>query len=278
MNYINWNPSPEIINLFGISIRYYSVLFAIGLALGYKVVINIYDREKISIADLERLALYIFVGTILGARLGHCLFYDFEYFWNHPLEIFLPFKGTIGKDFHFTGFTGLASHGGAIGVLIAIILFSKKSKINIWDILDLIAVGVPIAASFIRLGNLMNSEIVGKVTDVRWAFIFNKVDGLPRHPTQLYEAIAYFIIFLVMLMLFKHKKKRLTQSGFIFGVFLILMFAARMILEFYKVNQVGFEDNLVLNMGQILSIPFISIGIIIVILKRKVTIQSLSSQ
>lgn len=180
----------------------------------------------------------------------------------------MPFQGTIGKDFRFTGYQGLASHGGAIGVLLAIIIYSKRSKTNIWAILDKIAIAVPITGAFIRLGNLMNSEIIGHVTGVQWAFIFERVDSLPRHPTQLYEAFAYFSIFFIVLSLYKNQSKK-RQKGFFFGVFLILLFSARIIIEFFKINQESFENNLLFNMGQILSIPFIIAGIWITIKKSK---------
>ena len=215
-NYINWDINPEIIKLFGIiSLRYYSLLFVSGLLLGYLVVKRIYKKEKLPVEDLEKLSLYIFIGTIIGARLGHCLFYEPSYYFAHHFEIFLPFQGTLGKDFRFTGFQGLASHGGAIGVLISIIIYSKRSKTNIWFILDKIAIAIPLTAAFIRLGNLMNSEIAGHVTDVPWAFVFKNIDNLPRHPTQLYEAIAYLLIFIIMMYLY-HRLYHKKQSGFFF--------------------------------------------------------------
>ena len=266
-NYINWDINPEIIKLFGIiSLRYYSLLFVSGLLLGYLVVKRIYKKEKLPVEDLEKLSLYIFIGTIIGARLGHCLFYEPSYYFAHHFEIFLPFQGTLGKDFRFTGFQGLASHGGAIGVLISIIIYSKRSKTNIWFILDKIAIAIPLTAAFIRLGNLMNSEIAGHVTDVPWAFVFKNIDNLPRHPTQLYEAIAYLLIFIIMMYLY-HRLYHKKQSGFFFGVFLIMIFTARVLVEFFKINQVSFENNLLFNMGQLLSIPFIIAGIIILIKK-----------
>lgn len=269
LNYINWDVNPEIIKLFGaISLRYYSLLFVSGLLIGYSIVKHIYVKENLSVLALEKLSMYIFIGTIVGARLGHCIFYDPAYYFSHPLEMFLPFQGTIGKNFHFTGYQGLASHGGAIGVLLAIILYSRRSKTNIWSILDKIAVAVPITGAFIRLGNLMNSEIIGHVTDVPWAFVFERVDSLPRHPTQLYEALAYLIIFFMMFNLYK-KQSAKKQSGFFFGIFLILLFLARVIIEFFKINQESFENDLLFNMGQLLSIPFIIAGIWIVLKKNK---------
>lgn len=266
-NYIHWDIDPEIINLFGtISLRYYSLLFLMGLFLGYMIVRKMYLKEKLPVENLEKLSVYVFAGTIIGARLGHCLFYDPAYYLAHPLEIILPFQGKIGVNFHFTGYQGLASHGGAIGVLLAIIMYSKSSGTNLWFILDKIAVATPLAGAFIRLGNLMNSEIIGHETDVPWAFIFERVDRLPRHPTQLYEALAYLAIFFMM----KYAYNRLyakKEDGFLFGIFLILLFSARILIEFFKINQESFENGLFLNMGQLLSIPFVLGGIIILLKK-----------
>lgn len=271
LNYIHWDVNPEMTNLFGvISLRYYSILFGLGLIVAYYIMLYLYKNQKLPIADLDKLFIYVFVGTVVGARLGHCFFYEPMYYITHPLEMLLPFQGTIGKDFHFTGYQGLASHGGAIGILLAIVLYSKRFKVNIWSLLDKIAVVVPIAGASIRLGNLMNSEIIGHTTDVPWAFIFSHVDGMPRHPAQLYEAIAYIFIFIIMISLYE-KQFAKRQKGFFFGVFLILLFLARMIIEFFKMNQVPFEDGLLFNMGQLLSIPFVIVGIWIVVQKSLIT-------
>jgi len=267
--YINWDVNPELINLFGkISIRYYGLLFVTGLMLGYWVVKRIYEREKIPIEKLDNLTMYIIIGTIIGARLGHCIFYDPAYYFSHPLEMLLPIQ-FIDGSVKFVGYQGLASHGGAIGVLLSIIFYSRKNKINIWYILDKVAVAIPLTGAFIRLGNLMNSEIIGHPTTVPWAFIFQKVDTLPRHPTQLYEALAYLFIFVFIYFLY-NKKNNKRADGFIFGCFIFLLFFARLIIEFFKINQVSFESNLALNMGQILSIPFIIWGITIIYNKRKI--------
>lgn len=271
LNYIHWDVNPEMINLFGvISLRYYSVLFGLGLIVAYYIMLYLYKKQKLPIANLDKLFVYVFVGTVVGARLGHCFFYEPMYYITHPLEMLLPFQGTIGKDFHFTGYQGLASHGGALGILLSIVLYSKRFKVNIWSLLDKIAVVVPIAGASIRLGNLMNSEIIGHTTDVPWAFIFSHVDGMPRHPAQLYEAIAYIFIFVIMISLYE-KQFAKRQNGFFFGVFLILLFLARMIIEFFKMNQVPFEDGLLFNMGQSLSIPFVIAGIWIVVQKSLIT-------
>jgi len=258
MNYINWDVDPEIISVFGITLRYYSLLFIGGLILGYQIVKRIYLKEGIPTHKLDTLTTYIFIGTLLGARLGHCIFYDPAYYFSHPLEMILPFQFTNGS-INFTGYQGLASHGGAIGVLIAIIVYSYKFKENLLGILDKVAVAIPVTGACIRIGNLMNSEILGHISNVPWAFKFVKVDTLPRHPAQLYEAIAYLIIFAIVRQVYKNQNK----TGLSFGVFLILLFSARIFIELFKVNQVAFEDNLSLNMGQLLSIPFVLAGLVI---------------
>ncbi len=265
---IDWNPDPEIVRLFGtFSLRYYSLLFVGGLILGYQVVKRIYAKEGFPPEHLEKLAMYIFIATVVGARLGHCLFYEPEYYLSRPLEMLLPIRIEDGR-IAFTGFQGLASHGGILAVFIAIWIFCKKYKENMFAVLDKVSIGGALAGGFIRLGNFMNSEILGKATNGDWGFIFSRVDNIPRHPAQLYESIAYFIIFIILLML--HKKRRTKHSdGWLFGLFFTLLFLARFIIEFFKINQVSFEDGMALNMGQLLSIPFIIFGLTVMFLKTK---------
>lgn len=265
---INWNVDPEIFTLFGtFPIKYYGLLFVSGLLLAFEVVKRVYKSENIPVEDLEKLSTYLFIGTLVGARVGHCLFYDFAYFSQHPLEIFLPFQIT-NEGWRFTGFAGLASHGGAIGILTAVFLYIRKTKTNFLWLMDRLSIGIPVACAFIRFGNFMNSEIYGKPTGTDYGVVFMRDDLIPRHPTQLYEAFAY--LFVSVLLWYVHKKKIFTgQNGFLFGLFLILMFSARLLIEFSKENQVAFEDGMLLNMGQILSIPFILIGAALIILSQK---------
>lgn len=266
--FINWNIDPEIIKLFGvISLRYYGLLFVTGLLLGYSVVKRIYIKENLPIENLEKLAVFIFIGTIVGARFGHCLFYEPAYYLKHPLDIILPFKWDASGKFEFTGFQGLASHGGAVGVLTAILLYSKKYHFDFFWILDIVAIATPLTGALIRFGNFMNSEIIGEPTGTNYGIVFQRVDLLPRHPTQLYEAFTYLTIFLILYWIYSNKKAK-RQDGYIFGLFLILLFGARFLLEFLKINQVDFENGMILNMGQLLSIPFILSGIGLVIWKR----------
>jgi phosphatidylglycerol---prolipoprotein diacylglyceryl transferase len=260
IDYIHWDIDPEIINIFGISLRYYSVLFVSGLILSYYILKRIYQKENIPFDKLDKLAIYGVIGMFVGMRLGHCLFYEPSYYFSHLLEIILPIQQTATGGYKFSGFQGLASHGGTLGLIIALIIYAKKTKESIIKTIDLIAVIAPLASCFIRLANLMNSEIIGYPTTVPWAFIFVRVDNLPRHPAQLYEAISYLLIFGLMFYLYKTKRERL-QNGFFFGLVITLIFIARFIIEFVKERQVSFEEKMQFDMGQLLSIPFIVLGI-----------------
>ena len=256
---INWNPDPELFNFFGISIRYYGLLWIIGLAFAYLIVQHQYHDRKIDEKKFESLCFYCFFGILIGARLGHCIFYDWAYYQDHFVEMILPIKQTAA-GWKMTGYTGLASHGGTLGLIIALWMYCRKTKMHYMDVLDMIAVATPITACCIRLANLMNSEIIGKPSDVPWAFIFERVDMQPRHPGQLYEAIAYLILFFIMIYLYKNYSKKLHR-GFFFGLCLTYIFVFRFFIEFLKENQEDFENNMMFNMGQWLSIPFVIVGI-----------------
>lgn len=263
---IIWDADPEIFKLFGkLSIRWYGVLFATGLFLGIQVGKRFFVQDGYSEKDIDKLILFVFIATLLGARLGHCLFYEPAYYLKHPLEMILPFSwGPEG--FKMTGYRGLASHGGILGVFLAIWYFSYRTKNSIFSVLDKVAVGGALTAVFIRLGNLMNSEIIGKPTGSDWGFIFKKVDNVVRHPGQLYESLAYLAIFILLFFLYKYKRTYFKE-GFIFGLFFTLLFIARFFIEQFKINQVAFEDGMSFNMGQLLSIPFIIGGIAVMVLK-----------
>lgn len=257
--YINWDINPEIINIFGFPLKYYGLLFGFGLLLCMYILKGIFKRENLKDSAHEALFIYGIVGIFVGARLGHCLFYDFEYYSKNLIEIILPIKKTLNGGFKFIGFSGLASHGGTIGLIISLFLYSKKYEIKYLKILDLIAIVAPLGATFIRLANLMNSEMIGNPTNMPWAFVFVRVDNIPRHPAQLYEAISYLIIFVIVFTIYKTKNIKLG-NGFLFGLAITLIFIMRILIEFVKINQVEFEEGMKLNMGQILSIPFIMIG------------------
>jgi phosphatidylglycerol:prolipoprotein diacylglycerol transferase len=265
--YITWNVDPEIFRIGGFALRYYSVMFVFAFYFSYLLLSKIYKKENVSLSLLNKLSVYIFIGTIAGARLGHTLFYEFSYYKNHLLEIILPFSITNGK-FQLTGYQGLASHGAAIGITVAVIWYCWKFKQSFLWIMDRLVIVVALSAFFIRIGNLFNSEIIGKPTNISWAFIFERVDMIPRHPAQLYEAISYVIIFCILWFLYK-KKIENVQQGFLFGCFLIMLFSVRFLVEFVKENQETFENTMVINMGQILSIPFILIGVFLMISKSK---------
>ncbi len=269
--FIRWNVDPEIFNLGFWGLRYYSLLFVAGIVLGYIFMKKIFEKEKLSQELLDKLAIYVFFGTVLGARLGHCIFYEWDYYQNHILEMILPWRGTIGKDFEFVGYQGLASHGGAIGIVIALLIFSRLNKINFIRIMDYMGVVVPLAGACIRFGNLFNSEIYGVETNLPWGFIFElRHETVPKHPTQLYEAFAYLAIFGILYTLYL-KKRHVLPRGFIFGWFLIMLFSARFFIEFIKEVQVDFESTMTLNMGQWLSIPFVLAGIALVIWSKSKT-------
>jgi len=261
LNYIHWNPDPEIINIFGISIRYYGLLFVTGLILCIYILGWIYKRENIPSENLEKLTIYGMIGIIVGARLGHCLFYEPSYYLSHPLEMILPITFPPNGGIKFTGYQGLASHGGVLGLLIALYIYARKTKHSMINTIDLITVVSGLSFGFIRLGNFMNSEIIGMPTIKPWGVIFERVDNIPRHPAQLYEAISYFIIFAAMMILYKKRSDRL-KNGFFFGFGSVLFFTARFLIEFVKEDQVGFEKGMTLNMGQLLSVPFILVGIV----------------
>jgi prolipoprotein diacylglyceryl transferase len=260
VNYIHWNIDPEIINILGISLRYYGVLFVGGLILCVYILNWIFKNENISPGNIEMLSVYGMIGIFAGARLGHCIFYEPSYYFSHPLEIILPITFPPGGGIKLTGYQGLASHGGVLGLLIALYFYSRKTKHSMIDTIDLIAVVAGLGFGFVRLGNFMNSEIIGIPTTKPWGVIFDRVDNVPRHPAQLYEAICYFIIFAIMMILYKKERDRL-KNGFFFGLATVLFVTARFIIEFVKEDQVGFEEEMTLNMGQLLSIPFILIGI-----------------
>lgn len=298
---IVWNPS-EGIDLGFFIIRYYSLMFVIAFGLGWYIMKNIFEREGESIEKLDSLFIWTVLATLLGARLGHVIFYDWEYFRNHLLEIFLPFR--FSPTFEFTGFQGLASHGAAISIIIAMYYFSKKilKRPLLW-ILDRIVIAVASGAIFVRLGNFFNSEIIGKETNSPFGIKFlhdhfspreavnatqipnpkaayhaiasdprfaNLLEQVPvKHPTQLYEAFCYIFVFAILFFLYWKTEIR-KKSGFLFGLFLVLLFTVRIIVEFVKESQGGFESALgLLSTGQWLSIPFILIGLYFIFTAEK---------
>ncbi|MDD7088454.1 MAG: prolipoprotein diacylglyceryl transferase [Bacteroidales bacterium] len=261
---IHWNIDPILIHIGNFELRYYGLCWALGFLIGYILVKKIFIKENIESKYLEALFLYVFLGALIGARLGHCLFYDWEYFSHHILEIFLPVS-FIPSGVKFTGYAGLASHGGAIGVILAVLLYNRKYHIPILSILDKLAFATPVLGALIRIGNFFNSEIIGAPTNVGWAVVFDRVDALPRHPAQLYEAFAYIISFIVLCFAYRYKYKHGIRDGLIFGLCIMLIFVARFFIEYCKEVQESFEiglrESIGMDMGQILSIPFIIVGL-----------------
>jgi len=275
LNFITWNIDPVFVHLGPLTIRWYGILWALGIWLTLFITTKIFKNENLPEAWLDKLFMYTVIGTIIGARLGHCFFYEWQllpepvtilgitvkygnHYLSHPWELLYIWRG------------GLASHGGAIGILTAMVLYNKNvSKKGLIWILDRLLIGVTLCAASIRLGNLMNSEIYGNVTSLPWGFIFVR-DGetLPMHPTQIYEMIYCFVTFAITWWLY-WKKDAYKKPGLITGVFMIIMFGSRFSLEFIKLNQEAFESGMILNMGQVLSIPFIVWGIWLLIRSNK---------
>lgn len=271
ISYILWNPDLVAFSLGPLSIRWYSLCWLVGLLGAYLMVRRQYREQGIKDEIFEPLFFYCFVGILVGARLGHCLFYEPDYFLSsgkHVVEMLLPVRFMPDGAWRFTGYEGLASHGGTLGLIVALWLYVRHTGLNVWRVLDNIAIATPVTACFIRLGNLMNSEIIGKITDVPWAFIFERVDTMPRHPGQLYEAIAYAILLVIGWVAYRRRPQR-VGTGFFFGLCLTYIFTARFFIEFTKDIQEAFEAGMPLNMGQLLSIPFIIIGVVCIMRSKK---------
>jgi prolipoprotein diacylglyceryl transferase len=258
LNFIHWNVSPEIFQLGSFSVRWYGLLFASGFLIGYYIGERMLKSENVNQKWIDSVFFYIIIATIVGARLGHVFFYGWDYYSQHPSEIFKVWHG------------GLASHGGTLGILVAIFIYSKVvTKRSMLWILDRIVVPTALVAAFIRFGNLMNSEIYGVQTSLPWGFIFERnSETVAKHPTQLYEAFAYLITFGVLTYMY-WKTKAKNREGLIFGIFFMFIFGSRFLIEFIKEDQEAFEAGMALNMGQWLSIPFVLGGLFLVIRAMK---------
>lgn len=254
LTYLIWDIDPDIFTIPFIHhpVRWYGILFALAFLISQQIMYIIYKKEGRPVSEIDTLTIYMVVATIVGARLGHVLFYDPIHYFQNPHKILMVWEG------------GLASHGGVIGILIAIYLFARKTNVNYLWALDRISIVASLTFCMIRIGNLMNSEMIGTPTNLPWAFIFTSKDHIPRHPAQLYEAIHYFIWFIVLFVLWYKLNDRM-RNGLLFGWSLIILFSFRFVDEFFKIDQVEFEEGMILNMGQLLSIPFILTGIVILI-------------
>jgi phosphatidylglycerol---prolipoprotein diacylglyceryl transferase len=250
---VNWNVDPNIFQFGFITIRWYGLLFASSFIVSSFIGNWIFKRENKSIEQLDRLVLYLAIGTIVGARFGHVLFYDPVFYFSNPLEILKIWRG------------GLASHGAGIGLLLATWIYSKKTAgMSFFWVFDRATIVIALSGSLIRIGNLFNSEIIGKPTGTNWGFVFHRIDLIPRHPTQLYESLAYFLIFIILLILYLKTRKK-SFPGRLTGVAFITVFGARIGIELFKENQTGFESGWILNMGQLLSVPIVLAGFLILI-------------
>jgi len=256
MHHFVWDIDPILLSFGPFHIYWYGLLFATAIISGLEFMKRVYKLEGKDESTIEPLFLYAVIGIVVGARLGHCLFYDPDYYLAHPMKIFAVWEG------------GLASHGGGLGVLIALYLGCKKYKVDFMWLIDRLVIPTALFGFFVRMGNFMNSEILGKPTDVPWAIVFSRVDMLPRHPAQLYEAFSYLIIFFILTYIYVKQRKNLKE-GFIFGLFLVLIFSVRFIVEFYKVRQADYSLDIGLTTGQLLSIPFLLLGIGFIIWSRK---------
>ncbi len=242
-----------MISFMGLTIHWYGVLFAIAIACGFQVTKRIYVREGLDVESLDNLLIYCTIGIILGARLGHVLFYDPSYYFSHPMKILAIWEG------------GLASHGGGLGAILALFYYHKKMKLPFLFLLDRLGIATAIFGFFVRMANFVNSEILGVYTDKPWGIIFKRIDLQPRHPAQLYEAISYLVIFVVLWLLYRFTEMKQKQ-GALFGLFLTLVFSARFIVEFFKEKQAVYAHDWAISTGQWLSVPFLLVGIVLLVL------------
>lgn len=257
MNYFVWNTGPELVSFGNFSIAWYGLLFATGFFLGFHIMRWVFIREGKSLTSLDKIFVYMVLGAVLGARLGHCLFYDPVYYLSNPLEILKIWEG------------GLASHGGTVGMLLAMYIYARQtSDISFYWILDRMTLPITLGSFFIRCGNFFNSEIIGIPTTVPWAVIFNRVDDLPRHPAQLYEAAVYLTLFAVLFFIYKKQGEKL-KPGFMMGLLMVVIFGSRFFIEFVKIPQESFQPLLNLNMGQWLSLPFVLMGAFFIYFSQK---------
>lgn len=267
LDYITWNVDPEIFSIGKLSIRWYGLMFALAFLSSYLVFTRALKIKRLNAEMLDQLLIYVALGTIIGARLGHCLFYEPSFYLSNPVEILKIWEG------------GLASHGAAIGIVLAVFLYIRKHRLSFLWLMDRLVIVVPLGGAFIRTGNLFNSEIYGRASDLPWAFLFVRdmvrdpntgaiIPNVPSHPTQIYEALSYLAIFTILFIYYRKNSER-VRDGFIFGVFMILLFTARFFIEFIKNDQVDFESGMLLNMGQWLSVPFILIGVALIIFTKQ---------
>jgi phosphatidylglycerol:prolipoprotein diacylglycerol transferase len=248
LQHLIWDIDPVLLSIGPLTIHWYGALFAVAIMSGLQVMKSVYQTENKPLEALDNLLMYAVVGIIIGARLGHCFFYDPQYYFANPLKILAIWEG------------GLASHGGGLGLIIAAGVYARKNQESYLWLLDRLAICTALFGVFVRSANFVNSEILGVASDAPWAIIFARIDNVPRHPAQLYEAIAYLLIFIVLFFVYKKSKEK-TPQGSLLGLFLILTFTARFLIESVKVKQAAYDSILTLNTGQMLSIPFFIVGV-----------------
>ncbi|MCG9738033.1 prolipoprotein diacylglyceryl transferase [Shewanella insulae] len=247
MDHFIWNMDPVLVSFMGLTIHWYGVLFATAIFAGFQVMKSIYVREGLDVESLDNLLIYCVIGIVVGARLAHVLFYDPSYYFAHPAKILAIWEG------------GLASHGGGLGAILALYYYHRKMKLPFLFLLDRLAIATAIFGFFVRMANFVNSEILGVPSDKPWAIVFERVDMLPRHPAQLYEALAYLAIFIALWIIYKTTEMKQKQ-GALFGLFLVWVFSARFLIEFVKVKQAAYAQDWTMSAGQMLSIPFLLVG------------------
>jgi len=258
MQHLVWNTDPVIFKLGFLQLRWYGLFFVGSFIIGLWIMKKIFIREGKDASTLDNLLIYALIGAIVGARLAHCLFYEPDYYLSHPLEILYVWKG------------GLASHGGMLGTLVAIYIYAKQNRLSYLWLLSRMAIPGTLVAASVRFGNFFNSEILGLKSNLPWAVVFERVDNIPRHPVQLYEAFSYLLIFVVLIYIYK-KTSSIFSTKLLPGVFLILLFSARFILEYFKTEQADYSLAIPFTVGQLLSIPFIILGILWIVWAYKTT-------
>jgi phosphatidylglycerol:prolipoprotein diacylglycerol transferase len=249
LDHFVWNADPVLVSFMGLTVHWYGVLFATAIAAGFQVMKKIYQAEGLDLESLDNFLVYCVIGIIVGARLAHCVFYDPSYYFAHPLKILAIWEG------------GLASHGGGLGAILALYYYKRKVGLPFLFLLDRLAIATAIFGFFVRMANFANSEILGEPTTKPWGIIFERIDLLPRHPAQLYEAFAYLLIFILLVGLYRKTKLKLQHGG-LFGVFLVLVFSARFAIESVKVSQTAYSETL-MTAGQWLSVPFLIVGVVL---------------
>lgn len=255
--YIMWDVNPVMLDLGILQVRWYGLMFVFTFFFGYLIIRQMFRVEGKDESRLDNIAIWIMIAAVVGGRLGHTLFYEPEYYLRYPVEILMIWQG------------GMASHGAVVSIPLTLWWLARKEKLSFWWLADRLSIPAALAGFFIRTGNLMNSEIIGRPTELPWGFMFIRHDNVPRHPAQLYEAIAYLLIFIFLYMAYRRKKAK-TPQGFIFGMFLTLVFGARILIEFLKEPQVAFEQYMALNMGQLMSIPLVIAGIVLLWRSKRV--------